>query len=71
MVEFIGDRDVVKGEPMNWDIVPELQVPLNKRLHVLAGVGYRIPMNNKDGRSRQFMFYGLWDWMDGGLLQGW
>ncbi|MFN7917772.1 MAG: cytochrome c [Vicinamibacterales bacterium] len=71
MVEFIGDRDVVKGEPMNWDIVPELQVPLNKRLHVLAGVGYRMPMNNKDGRPRQFMFYGLWDWMDGGLLQGW
>lgn len=71
MVEFIGDRDVVKGEPMNWDIVPELQIPLNKRLHVLAGVGYRMPMNNRDNRPRQFMFYGLWDWMDGGLLQGW
>ncbi|MGC4085450.1 MAG: cytochrome c [Vicinamibacterales bacterium] len=71
MVEFIGDRELVSGETMNWDVVPQVQIPLNKRMHVLASVGYRIPVNNRDGRPRQFLFYGLWDWMDGGLLQGW
>jgi hypothetical protein len=71
MMEFVGDRDIVKGEPMNWDVVPQIQIPLNKRLHVLASVGYRVPVNNREGRQRQFLFYGLWDWMDGPLLEGW
>lgn len=71
MVEFVGDRELVSGAKTNWDVIPQLQIPLNKRMHVLASVGYRIPMNNTDGRQRQIMFYGLWDWMDGGLLQGW
>ena len=71
MMEFIADRELVGGARTNWDIVPQLQIPLNKRMHVLASVGYRIPVNNTDGRQRQLMFYGLWDWMDGGLFQGW
>lgn len=71
MMEFIGDRELVSGATMNWDVVPQIQIPLNRRMHVLASVGYRIPVNNTDGRQRQLMFYGLWDWMDGGLLQGW
>lgn len=71
MMEVIGDRDIVKGVSTNWDVVPQIQIPLNKRMHVLASVGYRVPVNNRDGRQRQFLFYGLWDWMDGGLLKGW
>ena len=71
MMEFIADRELVDGARTSWDVVPQLQIPLNKRMHVLASVGYRIPVNNTDGRQRQFMFYGLWAWMDGGLLQGW
>lgn len=71
MVEFVGDRELESGARTNWDAIPQLQIPLNKRMHVLASVGYRIPMNNTDGRQRQIMFYGLWDWMDGGLLKGW
>ena len=71
MLEFIGDREIVSGEPMNWDVVPQIQIPINRRLHVLGSIGYRIPVNNTDGRQRQLLFYGLWDWADGGLLQGW
>lgn len=71
MVEFVADRELESGARTNWDAIPQLQIPLNKRMHVLASVGYRIPMNNTDGRQRQIMFYGLWDWMDGGLLKGW
>ena len=70
-MEFIADRDFEQGARTNYDVVPQLQIPLNRRMHVLASVGYRIPVNNTDGRQRQFLFYGLWDWMDGGLFQGW
>lgn len=71
MMEFVADHELVPGASTNWDVVPQLQIPLNKRMHVLAGVGYRIPVNHTEGRQRQLLFYGLWDWMDGGLLQGW
>lgn len=71
MMEFIADRELVTGAATNWDVVPQVQIPLNRRMHVLASVGYRIPVNHTVGRQRQLLFYGLWDWMDGGLLQGW
>ena len=71
MVEFIADRDLVVGASTNWDIVPEIQIPMSKRMHVLGSVGVRLPVNNTAGRQKQVMFYVLWDWMDGGLLQGW
>lgn len=71
MVEFIGDRDLVSGAKMNWDVIPEIQIPLSKRLHILGNIGLRVPMNNTPGRSTQLMFYLLWDYVDGGLTKGW
>jgi mono/diheme cytochrome c family protein len=71
MVEFIADRELVSGAATNWDIVPEVQIPMSKRMHILGSIGFRIPANNTAGRQKQVLFYVLWDWMDGGLLQGW
>jgi mono/diheme cytochrome c family protein len=71
IMEFIAERDLVSGGTTNWDIVPELQIPLSKRMHILASVGLRIPANKTGDRPKQMLFYALWDWMDGGLTQGW
>jgi hypothetical protein len=71
MLEIIADRELVSGAPINWDIVPEVQIPLSKRMHVLAAIGLRVPVTNTAGRQKQVMFYALWDWMDGGLREGW
>ncbi len=71
IVEFLADRDLVSGEKTNWDIVPEMQVTLNKRQHVRLGIGVRTPMNNTAGRSTQLAIYALWDFFDGGLRAGW
>ena len=71
MVEFIAERDLVSGGTTTWDIVPELQIPLSKRMHILGSVGLRIPANHTGDRQKQVLFYVLWDWMDGGLTQGW
>jgi len=30
-----------------------------------------VPLNDGSSRATQFMFYLLWDWFDGGLLDGW
>ena len=71
IVEFIADRDLGSGARTNWDIVPEMQITLNKRQHVRLNVGVRTPMNNTAGRSTQLAFYVLWDFFDGGLREGW
>jgi hypothetical protein len=71
MVEFVADRDLETGAKTNWDIVPQMQVALSKRQHVMANVGVRRPVNNTFGRTTQIMFYVLWDFFDGGLREGW
>ena len=71
MVEFVGDRDLVSGAKVNWDVLPEIQIPLSKRLHILGNIAVRVPMNNTANRSTQLMFYVLWDYVDGGLTKGW
>jgi mono/diheme cytochrome c family protein len=71
MVEFIADRDLTDGAVTNWDVIPEIQIPVSKRMHILGSVGVRVPINNTSDRPTQMMFYVLWDWADGGLKEGW
>ncbi|MCX6627901.1 MAG: hypothetical protein NTW28_09760 [Candidatus Solibacter sp.] len=71
MVELLADRELATGERVNWDVVPQFQVTLNRRQHIRADIGVRIPINNTAGRSPAVMVYLLWDWFDGGLRDGW
>lgn len=71
MFEVVGDHDFAIGAPTLVDVVPQFQVTLNRRQHIRADVGVAIPVSSREGRSKQLMFYLLWDWFDGGLLEGW
>ena len=71
MVEFLADRELESGARTDWDIVPEMQVTLNRRQHIRLNVGVRTPINNRAGRPTQLGFYVLWDFFDGGLREGW
>jgi hypothetical protein len=71
MIEVLGARELVAGEPATWDLVPQIQISLSKRQHVLVNGGVRIPLNERGERHAQVMTYLLWDWFDGGLFDGW
>jgi mono/diheme cytochrome c family protein len=71
MAEFIGARELESGRSMEWDVVPQFQVSLSTRQHVLANLGMRLPITERSGRSKQIVLYVLWDWFDGSLLHGW
>jgi hypothetical protein len=71
MVEFLAARELVAGEPMVWDVLPEMQITLSKRQHIMMNVGVRMPLNEREGRSTRFLVYLLWDWFDGGFLEAW
>ena len=71
MVEMVGARELLPRARAEWDLVPEVQITLNKRQHIRANVGVSIPVTQTSGRSAQVIFYLLWDWFDGGLREGW
>jgi hypothetical protein len=71
MLELLGGRDLVSGADTRWDAVPQFQVTLNTRQHVMLNVGIRTPLNDTDDRDTKLVAYLLWDWFDGGLFDGW
>jgi hypothetical protein len=48
-----------------------MHVALSTRQHVRINVGARVPVNERAGRSTQYMSYLLWEWISGGFFTGW
>lgn len=72
MLELLSTLAFDGGQPTDdWDLVPQLQIALSRRQHLLLNVGARVPVSNRDDRSVRFATYLLWDWYDGGLFEGW
>ncbi len=71
MVELLGAHEFGHSEPTAWDIVPQLQVTLSRRQHIMISGGLKFPLNERDERKSEFVSYFLWDWLDGGLFDGW
>jgi mono/diheme cytochrome c family protein len=71
MLEVVSDRDLEDGARANIDLIPQFQVSLNRRQHVRVNVGLQLPATNTAGRSKQLVFYLMWDWFDGGFREGW
>ena len=71
MVELLGSGELEEEGKIHWDIVPEIQITLNSRQHIMLNFGVRIPVNDREGRPISFMAYILWDWFDGGFFEGW
>jgi mono/diheme cytochrome c family protein len=71
MIEVLASRELVSGEDIVLDIMPEIQVTLNTRQHIMFNFGVRIPVTETLGRNIQFLVYLLWDWFDGGFFEGW
>lgn len=71
MVELLAARELVSGESIVWDVVPQMQVSLSKRRHIRINLGVRLPVNKTAERDWQVLLYFLWDWFDGGLFEGW
>jgi hypothetical protein len=71
MIELLAARELAPGEKVQWDLVPQVQVTLSKRQHIMMNAGLQFPLNEREERGRKFMLYLLWDWFDGGFFSGW
>ena len=71
MIEVQAKRELEGGAPFAVDVVPQMQISLNTRQHVLASVGLLVPATETSGRSVRLLAYLLLDWFDGGFFDGW
>jgi len=71
MVELQGKKELESGIPIALDVVPQIQVSLSTRQHILASVGALIPATEATDRSVRLVAYLLLDWFDGGFFEGW
>jgi hypothetical protein len=71
MVELLGARELEEASASEWDVLPQLQVSLSNRQHVLINVGFRAPVSQRSERNSSLLIYLLWDWFDGGFFSGW
>lgn len=71
MVELLAARELASGATTHWDAVPQFQVTLSTRQHIMGNVGVRIPLNDTETRDPSIVAYLLWDWFDGGFFDGW
>ena len=44
---------------------------LSRRQHMKLGAGVRIPLTDTSQRPTRVAIYLLWDWFDGGFVEGW
>jgi mono/diheme cytochrome c family protein len=70
MIELVAARTLRGGANTQWNVVPQLQLSLSRRHHVLVSGGMELPINDRAG-GRTFRMYLLWDWFDGGFFSGW
>ena len=71
MAELLGARAFETGARVEWDVVPQVQVSLSRRQHILLSAGVQVPINDRSRRTTRFISYLLWDWFDGGFFEGW
>jgi mono/diheme cytochrome c family protein len=71
MVEVLGKSDLEEDATVHWDIAPQLQISLSTRQHMLLNLATRIPLEPGNDRPVEVFVYLLWDWFDGGFLEGW
>ncbi len=73
MLEMQLKRDFESGAATRFDLLPQAQVSLNTRQHVLANFGLLVPVGGGDDEARavRLVTYILLDWFDGGFFEGW
>jgi len=71
MLEVLGALELTTRGETTWDLVPQLQVSLSRRQHIMVSAGVRVPINGRNERGSTFLSYLLWDWFDGGFFDGW
>jgi mono/diheme cytochrome c family protein len=61
-----------RKDAVQWSLLPQARIGLNKRGNIALNAGVELPLNDRDGRYdwRAYVYF-IWDFADGGLFDGW
>jgi mono/diheme cytochrome c family protein len=61
-----------RKDAVQWSLLPQARIGLNKRGNIALNAGVELPLNDRDGRYdwRAYVYF-IWDFADGGLFEGW
>ena len=60
-----------RKDTVQVSLLPQARIGLNKRGNIALNVGVELPVNDTDRYDWRGYVYFIWDFADGGLLEGW
>jgi len=76
-LELVAEIPFERGSGANrksalqWSVLPQARIGLNKRGNIALNAGVELPLNDRDRYDWRAYVYFIWDFADGGLLEGW
>ncbi len=56
---------------VQWSVLPQARIGLNKRGNIALNAGVEFPLNDRDRYDWRAWVFFIWDFADGGLTEGW
>ena len=60
-----------RTDAVQFSILPQARIGLNKRGNIALNAGIELPLNDRDRYDWRLYVYFIWDFADGGLFEGW
>lgn len=60
-----------RQDALQFSLLPQARVGLNKRGNIALNIGVELPVNDTERYDWRAYVYFIWDFADGGLLEGW
>jgi mono/diheme cytochrome c family protein len=60
-----------RSDAVQFSLLPQARIGLNKRGHVALNIGAELPLNDRDRYDWRAYVYLIWDFADGGFFEGW
>lgn len=60
-----------RKDAVQWSVLPQARIGLNKRGNIALNTGLELPLNDHDRYDWRAYVYFIWDFADGGLFEGW
>lgn len=70
-VPFHRESGPGRADAVQFSVVPQARIGLNRRGNIALNVGAEVPVNETDRYDWRGYVYFIWDFADGGLLEGW
>ncbi len=60
-----------RKDAVQWSVLPQARIGLNKRGNIALNAGLELPLNDRERYDWRAYVYFIWDFADGGLFEGW